>query len=179
MIVSVTKRDFFFSVEKDDGKTYSVPDDLNNPDRQELEEWIKAEGEVLSESPPPMTNPSVSSVPNSYNWSVLAIQFEMSQLNQVLARLMDESTNPLISPIWRISDTLARIVSLPVSSESDREAIDSQRIAGLTYNIQALYEKLAEGKVNVPESASEEILKILRDNGFESVAETLSRSSVS
>lgn len=141
-----------------------IPPDPENRNYQEYLEW-KAEGNEPAQA-------EVKAQEPTYNWQGLAIAFKLSQLNQILAQLKDEGTNPQINAIWRISDELVQILTIPVFADSDR-------IAGMTRGLEELYEKLEMGKVSVPGSATREIVDALRNNGFGSVVEALSRSSVS
>ena len=141
----------------------TIPPDPENRNYQEYLEW-KAEGNEPTQEEFEVQEPT-------YNWQGLAIAFKLSLLNQILTQLKDESTNPQISAIWRISDELVQVITIPVFGESDR-------VASLTQEMQSLFQKLEQGKVSVPDSARTEILQALQENGFEQAAKTLSRNSV-
>lgn len=143
-------------IKQDGDRQISIPDDMGNTDRQELQVWLDAGNQLQVEEE---TTPG-------YNWQGLAIAFKLSQLNQLLTQLKDEGTNPQINAIWRISDELVQIITIPVFGESDR-------IAGMAQNIKALYEKLDEGDVEIPSSAKQEIADSLLANGFSSVVDIL------
>jgi hypothetical protein len=51
-------------------------------------------------------------------------------------------------------------------------------MSGMAHGIQELFQKLKEGEVKVPKTAIDQIVQALRNNGFESVADDLARSSV-
>ncbi len=164
-IKKVTKKYSFFVVLTEDDRTVSVPDDFDNTDRIRIQEWVDAGNQIEEEQ---VAAPLAES---TYNWQGLAIAFKLSELNQILTQLKDESTNPQISAIWRISDDLLQVTTIAIFSDSDR-------IAGMTRDIHDLFGKLKEGNVNVPQSAIDQIIQTLKDNGFESVADDLARSSV-
>lgn len=159
MITSAKKRDFFYLVELDDGRTISVPDDMENLDRQELQKWLDAGNSLGKDT----SEPVLSNVPTR-NWQGLAIRFEISQLNQVLTKVKDESTNPLTSPIWRISDDLARVITLSVFSDEDR-------IGRMNRELIDLFDKLKTGEVPISVEIKNELIDGLAGNGFNETAE--------
>lgn len=160
MIISAKKRDFFYIVKLDD-RTISVPDDMENSDRQELQRWLDA-GNSLEED---NSGLFLSNVP-TYNWQGLAIRFEISQLNQVLTKIKDESTNPLASPIWRISDDLAKVITLNIFSDEDR-------IGRMNRELIDLFDKLKAGEVSISAEIKNELVDGLATNGFNQTAEII------
>jgi len=161
-IKTVTRKNGFFKVLTEDGRITTVPDDLDNTDRKEVQEWLDA-GNELEEEVPPATQPE-------YNWNGLAIAFKLSQLNQLLSHLKDEGTNPQINAIWRISDELVQVITIPVFEPGIR-------VAGMTRDIVDLFQRLQEGEVPVSTEVKQEIAQALKDNGFTAVAQALSQST--
>lgn len=158
IIKSAQKKIGYFLVTPTEGNPIFVPDDMDNNDRIQLEEWLN-EGNAFDEdiAEIPVVSPT-------YNWNGLAIRFEISQLNQVLIELKDESTNSLISPIWRISDDVVKIITLSIFSDEDR-------VGGMNRNIVNLLEKLKEGKVPISKEIKDELVDALVTNGFNETAE--------
>jgi hypothetical protein len=161
-IKKVVKKNTSFVVLTEDNNTVIVPDDFDNTDRVQIQEWIDAGNQVEQDSS------SVSPTESLYNWQGLAIAFKISQLNGILNTVKDEGTNPQVNAVWRISDELVQVLTLPIFAEGDR-------VAGMTRDLLDLFEKLKEGKIDVPAVAKQEIVQALVDNGFEQVAKTLSQ----
>jgi len=157
-------RNFFLRFVDGEFEGTSFPDDMANPDRQALQEWLDAGNEV-EEIQSAAPEPSVD------KWKGLAAAFKLSELNGILKGLKDAGDNPKVNAIWRISDDLTLVILNDVFS-------DDIRTKSMTQEFIALFQKLEEGEVVVPDSARIEIREALERLGFDSVVEALSRNSV-
>jgi len=162
-IKTVTKKGSSFVVLTEDNRNIIVPDSFDNTDRVRIQEWTDLGNQIQEESPSFLAE-------SSYNWQGLAIAFKISQLNGILNAVKDEGTNPQVNAVWRISDELVQVLTLPIFAEGDR-------VAGMTQGLLDLFGKLKEGKVDVPVAARQEIVQALVDNGFEQVAKVLSQDT--
>jgi hypothetical protein len=105
-VITYQKHGNFYTRFVDGEFDTSIPDDMGNSDRQELQGWLDAGNKLEEEIPAksPEDQPS-------YNWFGLAIAFKLSELNQILNQLKDEGKNPQINAIWRISDDLVQVIT--------------------------------------------------------------------
>jgi hypothetical protein len=162
-IKTVTKKDGFFEVLTEDDRLISVPDDLDNTDRKEVQEWLDAGNELheIQEAMP--------LVQNNYNWEDLLIAFKRSQLNKILDDLKDENTNPQISPIWRSADDLVQVMMFSALRKSDSAT-------AMTHALNLLFQRLEEGQVVLADSVRPEIYQALEKHGFVEVVQFLTSS---